>query len=682
MTVSDVKNSAMKQADPAEPEARPVDREPLLGQARGLLQSGQFASAADLVEQVAPAEPAYRDALYIRIVAARYQRQFESCRLLGEELIALDPGFGRAHQELGHCLRDMGHRELALAAYQTAVNLNPALLASWRMLEQLHEAAGRGAAADFAKAQGDYLGSLPPALLGVTNFIKEGRLLKAEQLCRGFLKTNGHHVEAMRMLAEIGVRFSSLDEAEFLLESALVLQPDNAGIHFDFVEVLHKRQKFAQALEQASLLRAKEPDSPQIEMLYANENLAVGNFDEALAVYRECAVQSPEYPNIHLTLGHALKTVGQQQEAITAYRQAYQLRPDFGDAYWSLANLKTYRFDDAQLDAMRIQEAAPSTQLIDRIHLCFALGKALEDRGDYAASFGHYERGNRLKRDQVGYDWRRINQEIALQKEHCTPALFAGLEGSGSPSPDPIFILGLPRAGSTLLEQILASHSQVEGTMELPNVLALAHKLDGRRRVDEEARYPANLGELTADELTGFGEAYIRDTAIHRKQGTPFFIDKMPNNFRHIGLIHLILPNAKIIDARRGAMGCCFSGFKQLFAEGQEFTYGLEEIGHYYRDYVGLMDHWDTVLHGKVLQVRYEEVVADLEPQVRRLLDFCGLQFEEACINFHQTERAVRTASSEQVRQPIFTSGVDQWENFAPWLDPLRAILGPELVST
>jgi hypothetical protein len=239
----------------------------------------------------------------------------------------------------------------------------------------------------------------------------------------------------------------------------------------------------------------------------------------------------------------------------------------------------------------------------------------------------------------------------------------------------------LPRAGSTLLEQILASHSAVEGTMELPNILALAHKLGGRRRIDEEPEYPANLGELTREELIEYGDAFIRDTMIHRKTGTPFFIDKMPNNFRHIGLIHLILPNAKIIDARRSAMGCCFSGFKQLFAEGQEFTYGLEEVGHYYGDYVRLMDHWDKVMPGKVLRVRYEDVVADLEPQVRRLLDFCGLPFEEACLNFHQTERAVRTASSEQVRQPIYQSGVDQWTNFSPWLDPLREVLGPELVS-
>ena len=330
---------------------------------------------------------------------------------------------------------------------------------------------------------------------------------------------------------------------------------------------------------------------------------------------------------------------------------------------------------------MRRYEAAVETVLADRYHLCFALGKALEDAGDYAASFAYYERGNRLKRDEVQYDWRKLHTEMALQSQYCTQELFARWAGVGHGASDPIFIVGLPRAGSTLLEQILSSHSQVEGTMELPNILSLAHKLDGRRRVDEEARYPANLGELTAEDFAQFGAEYIRDTMIHRKFGRPHFIDKMPNNFRHIGLIHLILPNAKIIDARRGAMGCCFSGFKQLFAEGQEFTYGLEEVGRYYCDYVDLMDHWDRVLPGKVLRVRYEDVVADLEPLVRRILDFCGLPFEDACLRFHETRRAVRTASSEQVRKPIFTSGVDQWEHFSAYLDPLRSILGPDLIS-
>ena len=661
---------------------QPISSEQSLGRARELLQIGQLPAAAQLCEEILRNAPEDRDALYTLAVVRRFQRDTAGALVLVDQLITLDPSNGRAYQERGHCLRDMGDTAGAFAAYQRAVTHNAALAASWTMLAAIHTAAGRTEPAEFAERQRDYLASLPPVLQTVASMIQEGRFLKAENLCRSFLQTNGHHVEAMRMLAEIGVRFSAMDEAEFLLESALVLEPDNAGAHFAYVEVLHKRQKFAQALEQAKLLRGKEPDSPQIEMLYANENLAVGNFDEALTVYRQCAAEMPDYPNIQLTLGHALKTVGQQQEAIDAYSKAYQIRPDFGDAYWSLANLKTYQFDDAQIAAMQILEAAATTQLVDRYHLCFALGKALEDRRDYAGSFACFERGNSLKRDEVGYDWRKISKEISLQIEHGTSALFAGLAGSGSLAPDPIFILGLPRAGSTLLEQILASHSQVEGTMELPNILALAHRLDGRRRIDEEARYPSNLGELSPGELTEFGEAYLRDTQIHRKQGTPYFIDKMPNNFRHIGLIHLILPNAKIIDARRGAMGCCFSGFKQLFAEGQEFTYGLEEIGHYYADYVGLMDHWNAVLPGKVLKVQYEDVVADVEGQVRRLLDYLGLPFEQACVNFHQTDRAVRTASSEQVRQPIFKSGLDQWENFSPWLDPLRAVLGPELTKT
>jgi tetratricopeptide (TPR) repeat protein len=660
----------------------PVDSDALIGRARSLMQNADFVEAADLCDQALSSQPENADALYTKAVALRFQRKFDEALQLIDQLIEIDPANGRAYQEQGHCLRDMGNENEALTAYQNAVTRNAALLASWKMLATLHTDAGRDEAADFADTQFEYLGKLPPELLSVASLIQEGRYLKAETICRHFLQSYGHHVEAMRFLAEIGTKFSVLDEAEFLLESALVLEPDNSGAHFDYVGVLNKRQKFAEALEQAAQLRDKEPDSPQIDMLYANQNLAVGNFDAALNIYQDRAKQAPGNPAIHLTLGHALKTTGRQKEAIDAYTQAYRVKPDFGDAYWSLANLKTYAFDAEQIASMRALEDAKATQLADRYHLCFALGKALEDHGDYAASFEYYERGNRLKREEVGYDWRKISEEIRLQIEHCSPTLFANAEGTGCKAADPIFILGLPRAGSTLLEQILASHSQVEGTMELPNILALAHKLDGRRRVGEEARYPSNLDELSKDELTGFGEAFFRDTMIHRKQGTPFFIDKMPNNFRHIGLIHMILPNAKIIDARRGAMGCCFSGFKQLFAEGQEFTYGLEEIGHYYKDYVALMDHWDDVLPGKILRVRYEDVVADLETQVRRLLEYCELPFEEACINFHQTERAVRTASSEQVRQPIFKSGVDQWENFSEHLDPLRTILGPELVAT
>ena len=658
-----------------------ADAEQALAAAKNALQRGALGEAEQLCQAALAASPDNRDALYMLAAIQRYaKRPLDGLATLAR-LLVLEPAYARAFQERGHCLRSLGREDEAFAAYRDAVALNPGLLASWRMLAMLHRQAGRSEAEGFALAQCAYLESLPEELQAVISLIHENRLAKAENLCRAFLLKNRQNTEGMRLLAEIGTKFNSYDEAEFLLDSAIVFEPDNTNVRFDFVNLLHKRQKFGEALEQAAQLRAKAPDRAQFDLLYANQSLAVGNFDEAMGIYRSRLADMPDNPTLHLSIGHALKTIGRQEEAIEAYRDAYRVRADFGDAYWSLANLKTYSFTPQEIEQMRSGEARADIALADRYHLCFALGKALEDRGDYEDAFLYYERGNRLKREEVGYDWRRISKEITLQVEHCTPALFAGLEGAGCKAADPIFILGLPRAGSTLLEQILASHSQVEGTMELPNILALSYRLDGRRRINEEARYPANLGELTREELAEFGEAYIRDTAIHRKAGTPFFIDKMPNNFRHIGLIHLILPNAKIIDARRGAMGCCFSGFKQLFAEGQEFTYGLEEIGHYYADYVKLMDHWDAVLPGKVLRVRYEEVVADLETQVRRLLDFCGLPFEEACLNFHQNERAVRTASSEQVRQPIFTSGVDQWENFSAYLDPLRHVLGPELVA-
>jgi tetratricopeptide (TPR) repeat protein len=625
-----------------------------LRRARSLLQDGRVSEAVVACRDILKHETDHQEALYTLAVAQRVGKDAPAALLTLAQLIGLAPTYGRAWQERGHCLRDLGLTEEAFAAYQSAITHNGALAASWRMLATLHSAAGRDAQADFAGSQFAYLTALPAELQSVASLIQEGRIGKAENLCRAFLQREGHHVEAMRLLADIGQRFNAYDEAEFLLESAKILEPDNVSALYDYAKVLRKRQKFEQALAEAIELRAKEPGNPEFEMLFANENLAVGNFDEAMDAYQALLEAMPNNPGINLTYGHALKTVGRHEEAVSAYRQAYQVRRDYGDAFWSLANLKTYRFTDEELIQMREQEALPSIALADRYHLCFALGKALEDRRDYKESFACYETGNRLKREELKYDPQRLEDEMRRQRTHVTEELLSKFKGAGCPAADPIFIVGLPRAGSTLLEQILASHSQVEGTMELPNILALSHRLDHRIMRNDESEYPANLSELTREELAEFGEAFIADTRIYRKEGTPFFIDKMPNNFRHIGLIHMILPNAKIIDARRGAMGCCFSGFKQLFAEGQEFTYGLEEIGHYYSDYVALMDHWDRVLPGKILRVRYKEVVADLETQVRRLLDFCGLPFEEACLSFHQTERAVRTASSEQMRQPIF----------------------------
>ncbi|MEL7232300.1 MAG: sulfotransferase, partial [Pseudomonadota bacterium] len=467
------------------------------------------------------------------------------------------------------------------------------------------------------------------------------------------------------------------EDADFLLETAIELAPDNPQLRIDYIQVLRKRQKFAAALDQAKHLLNTDPESPVFQSLFAIESMQAGDYETALDTFEAVLEKLPNDPATLTSRGHALKTYGRSEDAVASYQAALKADPDHGDAWYALANLKTYHFTDDDLTAMQTARDSGNLSFIARVHIAFALGKAFEDRREYAQAFTHYEQGNALKRQQTRYTTEQMREELGAQKRHCTADLFTAEEGLGDPSPDPIFILGLPRAGSTLIEQILASHSQVDGTLELPNILSLAHRLRGRKQLTERDRYPRILHDLSADQLADLGRDYIENTRIHRS-GAPFFTDKMPNNFRHIGLIHLILPNAKIIDARRDPMDCCWSGFKQLFAEGQEFTYGLEDIGHYYRAYVDLMTHWDAVLPpGRILRVQHEDVLDDLEGQVRRILDYCGLPFEQACIDFHKTERAVRTASSEQVRQPVSRKGQDQWRPYEPYLDLLKAALGP-----
>jgi tetratricopeptide (TPR) repeat protein len=404
--------------------------------------------------------------------------------------------------------------------------------------------------------------------------------------------------------------------------------------------------------------------------------MGFGHYERALSLYEGLLRETPQDPDLHLSVAHVLKTLGRTQEAVESYRAAVAVKPNHGEAYWSLANLKTYRFTDDELAHMRREEAAAAIRLADRYHLCFALGKALEDRREYGESFVFYERGNTLKQSERPYLPGVIEMNARLQSLVCTQEFFRGRQGVGCESAAPVFIVGLPRSGSTLLEQILASHSKVEGTTELADIPRLVQDLQGRKHSNESPRYPGALAELGPEDFKRFGENYLADTRIYRSQGKSLFIDKNPNNFRHLGLIHLILPNAKIIDARRSAMACCFSNFKQLFAVGQRFTYGLDPIARYYRSYVELMDHWDTVLPGMILRVQHEHVVNDLEGNVRRILEFCELEFESSCIEFYKTERSVNTASSEQVRRPIFREGLDQWRHFEPWLGPLRTALG------
>ncbi|KLI64372.1 tetratricopeptide repeat-containing sulfotransferase family protein [Aurantiacibacter marinus] len=643
-------------------------RDDQLAAAQIALQAGDFAGGLAQVDAILADAPDDGEALYMAAVAQRYLGQFAKAEGALARLHAAMPEYGRAWQEAGHLASARGDAPIAIAAFQRATRFNPALLASWTALAELQS----GPAAIAAKAQADRIAALPRELVAVTNHLHEGRLLRAEEICRHFLRTNPKSVEGMRLLAQIGIKLGILDDAEFLLESAAVFEPDNIQVRLDYMDALRRRQKFAKAREEAEALYQADPDSPLFQSHLAIESMQTGDFDRAFALFDQVLEKLPSDPATLTSRGHALKTTGRSDDAVASYRAAFAAKPDHGDAWYALANLKTYRFSDEEIAAMEAQAARPELAFMDRVHISFALGKAHEDRQQYEASFGYYDAGNALKRAQTRYDAGRMSEELAKQREVCTPDLFAKHESAGHGARDPIFILGLPRAGSTLLEQILASHSQVDGTMELPDILALAHRLRGRKA--GQSLYPQVLHDLTGEQLTGFGHHYIANTQVHR-QGGAFFIDKMPNNFRHIGLIHLILPNATIIDARRAPMDCCFSGFKQLFAEGQEFTYGLHEVGRYYADYVKLMDHWDAVLPGKILRVQHEDVLDDPEGQIRRLLDHCGLPFEEACVNFHQTDRAVRTASSEQVRKPINRSGQGAWKPFDPWLGDLHEAL-------
>jgi tetratricopeptide (TPR) repeat protein len=655
------------------PPTSPVEAE--VRRIRELLERSEFAAALSAAEKLLAQVPENRDALYMLAVSQRYLERIPDALATLARFEKLHPDYSRLYQERGHCYVALRSAQPAIEAFLRAVNLNPALPASWNALQILFRMTGQAADAEMAASHVATLAALPVEVVTASSMFADGEIYEAERIIRKFLLAHGNHIEAMRLLAKIGTKLDVLDDAELLLDAVLVLAPDYQAARYDYVQVLLSRHKHVRALEELDKLLKVEPGNRTYRTAYATARVGLGDNKKAVQLYRELLLETPRAFELHLSIAHALKTLGRQDEAIESYRTAAGIRPSYGDAYWSLANLKTYRFADGEIARMRVEESAPNTALADRFHLCFALGKALEDRGEYAESFKYYERGNALKKAESRYKPEHTERNARLQASVCTTELFGARQGVGSASAAPIFILGLPRAGSTLLEQILASHSQVEGTMELPDIPRIVQELQGRESTDADPRYPPVLAELPAEEFRRLGEKYLADTRVYRA-GKPRFIDKMPNNFRHIGLIHLILPNAKIIDARREAMACCFSNFKQLFASGQEFTYSLEDIGRYYKSYVALMEHWNTVLPDKILRVAHQEVVNDLEGNVRRILAFCGLEFEPQCVEFHKTERSVRTASSEQVRQPIFKDGLDQWRHFEPWLDPLKKVLG------
>jgi tetratricopeptide (TPR) repeat protein len=639
-----------------------------------------MSSSAELLSQF----PQNRGELYRQAMNLRLLNHFDEALGVLERLQQLHPGYSRLYEERGRCYLALNNAPQAIDAFWQAVNINAALPASWQMLHTLYQGMGDEENAARIADRLATLRNLPPEIIQAGSLFADGELVHAERVLRIYLAQRGEHIEAMRLLGRVCIARGLRDDAELLLEAVVQRAPGYRAARADYARALLDQHKYVRSRQEIQQLLELDPGNRAYLRQYGEACIRLGDYEPGISLYRRLlgdAQPGRESAELHSWIAFSLRVKGHQMEAIQGYRAAIAAWPDSGEAWWSLANLKTYRFAEDEIARMRTVEAAPATSLVDRYHLCFALGKALEDQGRYEESWAFYERGNALKHAEVRYLPRPAEAHVRLSKQVCIREFFETRRGWGVADADPIFILGLTRSGSTLIEQILASHSQVEGTQELADIQRIVRALRGRDTDLKNPRYPGVLAELGPQDFRKFGERFMADTRIYRRTQRPFFIDKLPDNFRDIGLIHLMLPNAKIIDARREPMACCFGNLKQLFSGGQEFSYSIGDIAHYYRNYLELMRHWNEALPGWILTVQHEDMVQNPEGNVRGILDFCGLRFEPACLEFHKTKRNVRTASSEQVRQPISREGVDQWRNYEPWLGPLKDGLGDALTT-
>ena len=639
----------------------------------------RFEDGLRLIKNNLSSKPDHMDSLYLAAVCSRYLKRYTDAESYLKKLLSIAPDMGRAYQELAHLNRDKGNKVQSIGYYRQATEHNPALLASWNELHKFSLESNNRLSAKHALEKIEHLKSLPNILLHINQIFNEGNIKEAEKKCREFLTVNPTNTHAMSILSDIASRLGHLNDAEFLLESAVKLSPNDSEIRKKYLLILRKRQKFTKTMEQADILIEQFPDNLSFQAQKAIEVMQNGDHEESIRLLDKILKKAPLDPNTLTAKGHAEKTLGKTNDAIHSYQTAYNSKHDHGEAYFSLANLKTYKFDDEEIQQMKNQLKRVDISISDRTYFHFALAQACEAIEDFDEAFTQLDSGNHIRKQQTKYSIDRMNQEIQAQIDVCDKEFFDQMGSGGINTNEPIFILGLPRAGSTLIEQILASHSMIDGTLELPNILTMAQDLRGEDIYGTLGKYTGSMKNLSCDERKEMGNRFITDTKMHR-DNAPMFTDKMPNNFRHIALIHLIMPNAKIIDARRYPLDCCFSMFKQLFAQGQEFTYGLKEAGSYYSSYVKLMNHWDNVLPGKILTVNNEDVIDDLEGQVRRLLNFLEIPFEQNCISFHETDRSVRTASSEQVRQPINKKGQGRWKPYAEHLKPLMNSLDKNLL--
>jgi tetratricopeptide (TPR) repeat protein len=635
--------------------------------------------AVEQLQAILEAIPDHGPALLLLAIARRRLDQPRAALDILESLIEVEKNVSGAYFELGLTQAALGRGDQAVLALRRAVALNPKHPLAWRYLADHLMAIGDTQAGDEAYAKHIHCSTQNPRLQRAAAAMVKNDMATAERLLKIHLFETPTDVPAIRMLGEVAVRCGQNDDAENLFLRCLELAPSFASARYSYAVLLHRQNNSAEALVQVEHLLQADPNSPSYRNLCAVVLSRIGEYDRAIEFYARLLDEYPGNAKVWLSYGHVLKTAGQQQTCIEAYRQSISINPSFGEAYWSLANLKTFRFADNDLDSMRHQVSNTELDNENRLHLHFAMGKAFEDKKDHAQAFEHYKKGNETYSQEINYNADLNYKRIQSLKKQFTREFFDARADSGSHRHDPIFIVGLPRSGSTLLEQILSSHSAVEGTTELPDIISMAKVLREEAGSAEIAVFAEVLASKSPEELRQMGEQYLETTRVHRKTNSPFFIDKMPNNFLYIGLIHLILPNAKIIDARRHPLGCCFSNFKQYYARGQSFSYSLSDMARFYRDYVELMTHFDDALPGRIHRVHYENTVGDTESEVRRLLDYCGLPFESSCLRFFENTRPVRTASSEQVRQPIYTEGTEQWLNYEAWLDPLKIELGDVL---
>jgi tetratricopeptide (TPR) repeat protein len=609
-----------------------------------------------------------------------------------QPLAQANPAVWGLQFELGAALAALGQTGPAIAALRRATELNPKSSLAWHALGDQLEVAGDQAGADAARNRPLAGSVVDPLLQSGAKALFDGDLAQADAILKDRFDLHPTDVAAVRLLADVATRMKRFDAAEGLLRPLLQAAPAFMPADYAYCLILLIRNEHTVALARLDALLQRSPQSPQFYSLRGAVWLKIGEYEAAIKDFAVALERDPGLARVWVSYGHALRTVGRQADSVNAYRRSLDLEPTLGEAYWSLANLKVVRFSEEDRRAMQSAIDRDGLGEDDLANLHFALGKAFEDEGLFEESFAHYAKGNGVRHAMWPYDRVANRDYVRRNVQILTRDFFSAREGVGDPAPDPIFIVGLPRSGSTLIEQILSCHSQIEGVSELPDLIAIATKLSaeylrahgrGGAPGDDAGppgpHYPAMLEGLEPAAFAALGAEFIARTRVHRKLGRPFFVDKLPNNFMQTGFIHLILPNAKIIDARRHPMACCFSGFKQNFARGAQYSYDLTDLGEYYRDYVDLMAHFDAVLPGRVHRVQYEDLIEAPDAEIQRLLDYCGLDFEPACLRFYESKRPVYTPSSEQVRQPLFTDGLDYWRKFEPWLTPLKAALGPVL---